>query len=204
MAFEFKFEVPRGDFFDAPSRAFRKAAGDALHRTAEKALADGREAIQSAGLGPRLTRGLKLTYLKPGPDDLVAPALIFHDTFYFSVFENGAQIDARKARRGGPSRYLWIPLPTTPRLPSGERPTARKWAREVGPLVFVQRPGRHPLLLGKPRQSFLKTVRGKKVDTIPLFVGVSSVTIAKRLSLSDIFMKDALELGRELDSALEG
>jgi hypothetical protein len=72
--------------------------------------------------------------------------------------------------------------------------TPSQYARSVGPLVSVQRPGRPPLLFPKYRSG-----RRRRNGTIgkerkPLYVGLSSVAIAKRFNIRGAAQNAAAQL----------
>src|SRR4029079_3825172 len=78
----------------------------------------------------------------PQGESLRPAAFIYHKIRYAGVFEEGAVI--------GGQPLLWLPLPTVP-LRRGRPMTPSQYARSVGPLVSVQRPGSPPLLFPKYR-----------------------------------------------------
>ena len=133
-------------------------------------------------------------YPKKGTS-LRAAALIWHKIPYAGVFEEGATI------RGRPT--LWLPLPSTPQKYGRYRLTPERYNKEIGPLQYVKRPGKSPLLFarvkstksGKPGSrvtlSRLKAgARGQgKTTSVPVFVGIDSVSIRKRLDITGIVRK---------------
>jgi hypothetical protein len=77
----------------------------------------------------------------PAHGDSMRPAgFIFDKIRYAGVFEEGAFI------RGQP--FLWLPLAGVP-LRRGRPMTPGQYARSVGPLVSVERPGKPSLLFAK-------------------------------------------------------
>ncbi len=136
-----------------------------------------------------------------------AAALMFHKIPYFWVFQEGATI------RGKPR--LWLPLKGTPpfigrKPPAGERMTPAAFREKIGPLTYIDRAGKPPLLAApvalsrnqaRQRRPTVKLPvlergaalakgggsRGRTVlRMVPLFVGLSTVTIRKRLRLLEI------------------
>jgi Family of unknown function (DUF6441) len=113
-------------------------------------------------------------------------AFIFDKIRYAGVFEEGAVISGQP--------LLWLPLPNVP-LRRGRPMTPSQYARSIGPLVSVQRPGGPPLLFPKPRSG-----RGRRrraavgVERKPLYVGLSSVAIAKRFNIKGAAQNAAAQL----------
>ena len=105
-----------------------------------------------------------------------AAAHIHHKIPYAGVFEEGAAI------AGQP--MLWLPLPTVPIGAGGRRLTPKKYIAQGNRLASVKRPGKRPLLVGK--------VGGKSV---PLFFGISSVTIRKKFNIIEAVQRAAARLG---------
>jgi hypothetical protein len=123
-----------------------------------------------------------------------------HKIGYANVFERGATI------RGHP--LLWIPLPSAPRL-GKKRITPRLYFQSIGPLHLIRRPGKAPLLAGDALRSpargrpvsagILRTgarnARGgasasrrrRRTVSVPIFVGVPIVHVAKRFEVSEIY-----------------
>ena len=180
--------------FLATGEAMERAAQAAIKAAGEQAKADGKANILSAGLGTRFANALRLNVYPKKGASLRAAALIYHKIPYAGVFEEGATI------RGKPR--LWLPLPSTPRKYGRYRLTPERYAREIGPLQYVKRPGKAPLLFakvksaksgkpGKPSLSRLKAgARGQgETTSVPVFVGIDSVSIRKRLDISGIVRK---------------
>jgi hypothetical protein len=113
-----------------------------------------------------------------------------HRLPYIAVFENGATI------RGKP--FLWLPLPGVPKKIGGKRTNPRLFARSIGPLNYVARAGKSPLLVGPA-----KGVRGPRVGLaslrrgaaeggvrVPIFVGVRQVKLRKRIHVNAIVKRE--------------
>lgn len=180
--------------FLATGEAMERAAQAAVKSAGEQAKADGRTNILSVGLGPRFAMALRLNVYPKKGASLRAAALIWHKIPYAGVFEEGATI------RGRPT--LWLPLPSTPQKHGRYRLTPGRYTKEIGPLQYVKRPGKSPLLFarvkstksgkpGKPSLSRLKAgARGQgKTTSVPVFVGIDSVKIRKRLDITGIVRK---------------
>lgn len=174
---------------EAGSAAMRDAANDIKLR--------GRADIAAAGFGKRWQNTFRVdTYPKRGVSANAA-ALIYHRIPYADVFETGATI------RGKPT--LWVPLSSTPKKIGRKRMSAKNFRREIGPLQFIKG-GRRPLLAARisvrsakaktPGRVTLAALRrgaigGGPVRSVPLFVGVPSVTLRDRFSLREITRRAA-------------
>jgi hypothetical protein len=100
-------------------------------------------------------------------------ALIFNKISYSEIFQTGGDI------AGHP--LLWLPIEAN--LPGGSTKwTPARYVQQVGPLMSVNLPGRRPMLFA----------RGKRGP--PLFVGVSEVTLHKRLNVDEAVASEAAKL----------
>jgi hypothetical protein len=122
-------------------RPIAKAATAAIREAGEIAKRDGRASIAAAGFSRKWQNALRVNFYPPQGNSMRPAAFIFHKIRYAGVFEEGAVI------YGQP--LLWLPLPNVP-LRRGRPMTPSQYARSIGPLVSVQRPG-GPLLFPKPR-----------------------------------------------------
>lgn len=171
--------------------AMERAAQSAIRAAGEQAKAQGRSHILSAGLGTRFANALRLNVYPKKGASLRAAAQIYHKIPYAGVFEEGATI------RGKPR--LWLPLPSTPQKYGRYRLTPERYAKAIGPLQYVKRSGKAPLLFAKVKST--KSGKGSRVTlsrlkagargqgattSVPLFVGIDSVSIRKRLDITGI------------------
>jgi hypothetical protein len=164
-------------------RPIAKAATAAVRDAGEIAKQNGRASIAAAGFSRKWQNALRVNIYPPQGDSLRPAAFIFHKIRYAGVFEEGAVI--------GGQPLLWLPLPTVP-LRRGRPMTPSQYARSIGPLVSVQRPRRPPLLFPKARS---RRRRGKThVERKPLYVGLSSVEIAKRFDIKGAARNAAAQL----------
>lgn len=174
--------------------AMERAAQAAVKAAGEQAKAQGRSHILSAGLGTRFANALRLNVYPKKGTSLRAAAQIYHKIPYAGVFEEGATIWGKPR--------LWLPLPSTPQKYGRYRLTPERYAKAIGPLQYVKRPGKAPLLFakvkttksGKPAKPSLSRLkagaRGQGATTsVPLFVGIDSVSIRKRLDITGIVRK---------------
>src|SRR6476646_11057850 len=123
-------------------RPIAKAATAAVREAGEIAKRDGRASIAASGFSRKWQNALRVNIYPPQGDSLRLAAFIYHKIRYAGVFEEGAVISGQP--------LLWLPLPTVP-LRRGRPMTPSQYARSIGPLVSVQRPGGPPLLFPTPR-----------------------------------------------------
>ena len=105
------------------------------------------------------------------------------------------------------SPYLWLPLPAAPPRIGRARTTPRRYIEQIGPLHFIRRPGRPPLLAAELTAAPL--ARGKALTpaalrrsgrarartvSVPMFIGLRRVHIPKRFSLMAIFDRAGITL----------
>lgn len=153
------------------------AAGSALK-------AGWRAQITSAGLGQRLANTVR-ERLYPGRPSLGAASLVWTKApGIVDAHDHGALI------RSGNGFWLAIPLPAAGSLPGNARMTPLAFERRTGlRLRFVSRRGRPSLLVAEGRVSSAgRAVRsrsktGRGVATVPVFVLVPQVRLAKRLDV---------------------
>lgn len=176
------YAFARGEFmqeFEKIVEPVAEAATSALRDAATTAVQQGRSNIAGAGnFGPRWQQGLDWTIAPKSGASLRAKATIFHRIGYAGVFEHGATI------MGKP--LIWLPLPTVPTKGDGQRMRPKEVSQRYGRLASVNRRGRKPLLVGRPR------FEGKAV---PLFFGVTSVRLRKRFRIGEIVMTAAGRMG---------
>jgi hypothetical protein len=170
-------------------RIMAKAATQAMRDVGKEAVRKGRESIAAAGFSSKFQRTLRAIN-RPASGYVLNPSVYIHTTInYADIFETGKTITG--------SPFLWLPLPAVPPYQGRPHMTPSQYVRIVGPLVTMRRPGGLPMLGavveqgGKPtrgrlRKTFLKTAFGEKrrpTVTIPLFVGVPSVSIPKKFDV---------------------
>lgn len=190
-------------------RPMARAATGAFRDGARMIQAEMRAAILGAGLGPRFARQFR-AFAFPRRQFSLSPAIRgWHARGwrqsrigrYANIFAHGGTIHARRG-------LLWIPLPTAPRLTGGRHLTPAIYAAEIGPLVSL-RGARRPILAGRSLRAVfgrratvaqLKTGarnaaarraggKGRRTVLVPIFVGVTSVHIEKRVDADGIFAR---------------
>jgi hypothetical protein len=186
--------------FMAAEEPIARAATAAIKEAGNHIKIAARAQIASAGFGRKWQNALRVDLYPRGRTvSINAAAHIYHKIHYANVFEEGARI------RGDP--LLWLPLPTAPDKIGRFRATPRRYSDLIGPLQYVSRPGKPPLLVAKlalTRQTAAKSDRGQKLTqrslrtagagggsrrvyrSIPMFVGIDTVKLRKRFSITRI------------------
>ena len=185
-----------------------KAATKTFREAAKTIEVGGRANISAAGLGRKTTTEFRVL-ASPRRQFSMTPSLRgYHRRGYINIFERSGTIPGKP--------LIWIPLPTAPVKIAGKRTTARAFAQHVGPLTSINRPGRAPLLAGQALravtggrratvaqlQSGVRRAarrraggRGRGPVLVPLFVGVRTAHIRKRLAVSPIYDRVRGQLG---------
>lgn len=186
-----------------------KAATRTFREGAKLIEREGRVNIAGAGLSRRWVFGFRVFSFPRRQFSLDPVIKGTHRIGYANIFETGGTI------RGRP--LLWIPLPSAPAKIGGQRITPKLFIDQVGPLVSINRPGRRPLLAGQSLRAVgaggratvgqLKTgarraaagrrpgSRARRPVAVPLFVGVPSAHIGRRLNISPIYDRVRGQLG---------
>lgn len=192
--------------FEQHHKNMAQAARETMKKLAAQIQIAARAEIARGGLGPRWQRGFKTFVFPRQPDGSINVTVRgFHRIGYANIFERGGSI------RGRP--LLWIPLPEAPKKINGRPTTAKAFAESVAPLHRIDRPGRPPLLAAyvnnapsSGRQATVAQLRtgarnarrqdvraafgragGRRVVSVPMFVGVPSVKIRDRLNVSTVY-----------------
>jgi len=201
------YQVLKGEFEAALRDKYKplaEAGSAAMIETADTIKTEGRRDIASAGFGKRWQNALRVDVYPKRGVSLNAAALIYHKIPYADVFETGATI------RGKPR--LWLPLSTTPKKIGRNRMTAERFQKEIGPLHFIRRAGKKPLLAGQMavtrgqadagdvgKITLSKLRKGAAgsgiIRAVPLFVAVDSVKLRDRFSIREITKRAADRLG---------
>ncbi|PZF78101.1 hypothetical protein DK847_06685 [Aestuariivirga litoralis] len=192
MTARFRYRYEQGSFeaaFRARYAPMAEAAQRAIAAAGAIVKAEGRADIAAAGLGAGFVKALRVDIYPQGRNSLNATAHIYHKIPYAGVFEEGVTI------RGRPR--LWLALPSTPQRYGRKPMTPELFRKSIGPLSFVKRPGKRPLLVAKAKKGknmtkislarFRSGGRGEgPFVSVPVFVGVDSVSIRKKLNISAI------------------
>jgi hypothetical protein len=190
------YSALRGEFAQALKAKYRsiaEAATGAILLAAAEVKVKARADIAAAGFSRGWQYALRVEVSPRRPRvSANAAAYVFHKIDYAGVFEEGAHI------RGDP--YLWLPLDGAPARVGRFRITPRLYNQRVGPLDFIPRPGKPPLLAARvraTRRRLEKKVslrllrRGTEakrgeIRSIPMFVGIKATTIRARFHISRI------------------
>lgn len=181
-----------------------KAATAALSEARSIILSEGRAAISSAGFSRRWQNIFRsrMTPKRGGQPVINASVTFFDNSFFINLFGEGG------THHGKP--LMWLPLDTVPFGSGHTRLTPKQYQQRVGKLFSVRRAGRTPLLVGKGTSSTIaratrKAVRFRKravtsgslrgTVNVPLFVGVSSVTIGKKFDVKSIIARVSGQIG---------
>ena len=166
--------------------AGEKAVSDAVRGATLRLKADWRDQIAQAGLGQRLARTIRSEAYPKGQPSLNAAALIWSNApVIVGAHDSGPLIRSKQG--------FWLAIPTAAAGKSarGGRITPGEWERRRGlSLRFIYR-ARGPSLLvaegrlnskGRAVASLSKSGRGR--TTVPIFLLVRQVKLAKRLDLT--------------------
>ena len=192
MTARIRYRCEPGSFeqaFRAPYATMAAAAQGAIAAAGNIVNAQGRADIAAAGLGAGFVKALRVDIYPQGRNSLNTTAHIYHKIPYAGVFEEGATI------RGRPR--LWLALTSTPQRYGRKPMTPELFRKSIGPLSFVKRPGKRPLLVAKAKKGknmtkislarFRSGGRGEgPFVSVPVFVGLDSVSIRKKLNISAI------------------
>jgi hypothetical protein len=186
---EFRFEKnDRGPIINIEGLGtlVSNAAAAAINDAADLIRSKGAADVAKAGFSRDFSDALEVTTTR---NSVTARLLIpFAIVFQYGAFSQGSPL-------------LWIPLPGTPKFIGARKMTAKLYEQEIGPLFYVKG-GKYPMLYGyaggAPAESALSAQpsRSKRLTTsdlrnktgakIPLFIGLDSATITKRLHILEI------------------
>jgi Family of unknown function (DUF6441) len=164
-----------------------RAATGAVKEAADLAKTAGRASIAAGGFGKKWQNALRAKVYPSSGTSLTPAAWIYHKIPYAEVFETGATIGPKKAK------FLWLPLPSAPRVAGNRAITPEQYVELIGPLQFINPPGRRPMLVGlqakiSNRQGAGRFGRLKKVgkistQVVPLYFGVPAITDPKKFDI---------------------
>ena len=171
-----------GDIMAKAATAAVKDVGSATTRALKANLAGG-------GFPSRWQSSVKATYKPRGAPSIDASVHIYSTINFLSVFENGARI--------GGKPYLWLPLPDIPQKVGSQPMRPALFIAKFGPLKSAKH-STVPILLGQiatlaSGRIGNKTARKFKIARtatatawVPVFIGISSVQLKKRINYSAI------------------
>lgn len=196
MSLRLAYRYAKGEYNEVMQEIYQPIAGAstaAVREAGNLAKIRARETIAAAGFSKRWQNALRLQVYPKTGESVNAAALIYHAIPYSEVFESGATI------RGKP--FMWVPLSSTPKKVGRQRMTAERFATSVGDLFTLRRGNKPPLLVARMRISKREAQAGPPykirlsalsrgsqqgrgvVVSVPVFVGVSTVTIRKKFNV---------------------
>ena len=210
MALNLRLDYKAGQWPNEIQKATKLEAAaltKAMKDTANAAVSAGRAQIAAAGFSQTWVKSIvsSKSAFRPQSGVSLDPSAWIHSRInYADVFEKGANISASSGH------FLWLPLPAVPAFRGTGikfggvvgRPhmTISQYIRNVGPLIFVKRPGKKPLagtLVNVPRpQSFTRPIAKAKLTRtprrtratvkqfVPLYVGFTDVTLPHKYDVT--------------------
>ena len=176
---------------------------DALSRTmltlSSDIKAEGRAAIIGAGLGKRFSQTLTTKVFPPDGKSLKAALIVYSRASYSQIFEEGGEIRPRSAQ------YLWIPFSNMPKKLGRGQFNFRRFKDRYGlsGLRYIHQPGKPPMYgikvkrkrpgISTNRIGLSKLAVGSEQGGnvfVPVFFGVKSVSIPKKLNIGQIVDKN--------------
>lgn len=202
------FAAARGQYDEAFAKMtepMARAAKQAIVEAGDIVKKRGRAEIASAGFSERWQKTFRVNiYPKGEQASIKSAAFIFHKIPYAGVFED----DGRSSTISG-APMLWIPLKSTPKYLGRQRLTADLYRKRIGKLTLIKRAGKPPLLAGTVKfaaptdahgpaalnaAGLTRKGSGAFAKTVPLFVGIKTVTLRKRFNIAAIVAKARADL----------
>lgn len=170
-------KIPQKD--DAIERAVKLAAARVAIVT-KSSMVEATDQLKSrvskefaaAGFNKRWTNALKSSVYPQKGYSLKTAGRVWHSAPYSDIFSTGGSIAPKRAQ------FLWIPTKAVPFSPK-RRITPRIYERAIGPLQFVRRRGKSPLLIAVRKKG---ERQGKR--PVVLYVGRKIVTIQRKVNPS--------------------
>lgn len=201
------YQFVSGQFDEAMKDMYRPvsvAAKRAMVETAGEVKRQGRANIARAGFKRAYQTAFRVdVYPKGGRPSANAAAVAYHKVDFSEVFEEGARISGKP--------YLWIPI-RDKRTKIGRKQLRLKDFKARGEkLVMVKRPGKAPLLLGRPLSGMPRPRRASERESyktyqsgglVPLFVGVSLVDIGKKFDIYSMIDRETGKIAARYFAAL--
>ncbi|MES2845641.1 MAG: DUF6441 family protein [Pseudomonadota bacterium] len=209
MSLKIAFQFAKGEFDEAMQdilTPIAEAGTAAIRKAGDQVKVKARGNIAAAGFSKRWQNALRVdVYPKKGVSASAA-AHIYHAIPYAHVFEDGASIAGKP--------YLWIPLASTPKKLGRKKLTPERFEAEIGQLFTLRRPGKNPLLVARMRVPIAEAKKGPPYRvrmsalkrggqagggsyvTVPIFVGIKVVNIAKKFAIRQAVQEAADDLPR--------
>jgi hypothetical protein len=188
------------------SRPIAGAATKAVRLAGETTKTEGRAAIANAGFGPKWQNALRVKFYPDKGTSIDSAALVYHKIHYAGVFDQPTKVSG--------SPLLWVPIAGAAKSMRGARTPAQMAAKGVKLFSLA---GTNPPVLGAkikgsarsaPRNVSLSKLKrgtsGKRgvEQTVPLFVGLSSINQKKRFDIAGIAEKQRLSLSDYYSAAV--
>lgn len=155
-----------------------------------------RSAIAAGGLSQKHQNAFRTKVYPTRGDSMNAAVWGASNIDYANIFQRGGTIHPVNRR------WLWVPTKQAPPKIGGKHTTIKSYLASVGPLQFIKRPGHPPLMVAKVtrrskssrgfsvsslRRGAAAHVAGKKTELVPIFVGLTSVTIKRRFDADPVY-----------------
>jgi len=193
-------------------RIMSKASTLAMREVGRDAVAKGRASIAAGGFSTRFQKTLRAIN-KPPSGFVLNPSVYVHSRINWAdIFETGGTIHAKTRD------WLWLPQPSVPPGRGRRHMTPSEYFKNIGPLIKFTTSKGTPILAavirrGSKAQPFGKFatrgqlrrgVKGRgEQEVIPLYVGVSAVTIPKKFDIHGAAEKAFAELDKLYKENLE-
>jgi hypothetical protein len=154
--------------------------------------------ISRAGFSARSSKNVRYTLDPERGESIDISATFKFRTGYFNIFEEGGSIQGKP--------LLWIPMDNVPFASGRKRLTAKQYTERIGPLFRTK--SDPPYLVGRVSRAGVtratrdvvklrkRAVRTGTLRTksVPLYVGVRSVTIPKKFDIKGVVQRVAARI----------
>lgn len=195
------YSAVKGEFAEAMAAVanpIAAAATGAVKDTAQEVKLNGRAKIGGAGFSARWQNAFRVNVYPKRGNSIDAAMFAYHKIPYAGIFDTGGTIT------GSGGGFLWLPLPTAPKRIGGSRITPSLFIQRVGPLHYINNPGKAPMLAAYMTSSaaaasgitIRKLKAGNKrlsqrgilsVVSVPIFYGIRQVEIKAKFRLGSVF-----------------
>lgn len=203
-----RYLYERDEFRDAMQAIYRPiavAATGAMRETEDAIKRRGRKQILDAGFSKAYSTAFRVDSYPIAPKVSAKPALIAQHKVEFSeLFETGARISGKP--------IMWVPIQGAGNKIGKKQLRLKDFIARGEKLVMVKRPGKPPLLFGRPLSGMTRPRRSHQRDgyrrygsddMVPLFIGLSVVDIPKKFRIYQMIEREAdrmiIRYARHLD-----
>lgn len=196
------------DSFVKVSKArIARASTLAIKDTAAEVKTGARAAIAAGGFSARWQNAFQVNVYPKAGYSAEAAMFGYSKIDYANIFQTGGTIR-------GVHGLLWVPLPSAPKRAGGKKMTVSRYIQTIGPLIYLKRAGHPPVLVAKVlravrggKQVATATLKrglaaakaGKKTKIVPIFVGLTSVTLRRRFNVTPVYDAAAAKVGSRFD-----